>query len=69
MKKGGEQRTEIMERTKTEKASEPLGRRGKKQRKVGEGDITTKIEKKSMRKREKSGNNRGKKRHRRSKGR
>lgn len=46
-----------------------MGRRGKKQRKVGEGDITTKIEKKSMRKREKSGNNRGKKRHRRSKGR
>lgn len=41
------------------KTSEPLGRRGKKQRKVGEGDITTKIEKKSMRGREKSGSNRG----------
>lgn len=39
------------------KTNEPLGRRGKKQRKVGEGDITTKIEKKSTRGREKS--NRG----------
>lgn len=33
------------------KTSEPLGRRGKKQRKVGEGDITTRRGKKSMRKR------------------